>query len=121
MADKFNVPANSARAEIIKGLRQLADYLDQNSHVPVNKHGWEFCQFTAHNDVRGKAEVDDVAEMLGEDVIDDTPYNGHYSASKSFGPVCYRMIFVSQRRLAENDALMSYRGSITPESSEKAA
>jgi hypothetical protein len=29
-----------ARARVISGLRQAADYLDQHSDVPVGEHGW---------------------------------------------------------------------------------
>ena len=34
-----------ARNQVISGLRQLADYLDQHPGVPVDEHGWDLLVF----------------------------------------------------------------------------
>jgi hypothetical protein len=109
--------AGEPRAEVIGGLRQLADYLDQHPEVPVNEFGWSLLDFTRHDvdDTAGKAEVDQVAATLGVTVRDETPRGGHYRAVKAFGLVTYEFLHVTKRRQAASEALMSYSGCVTPD------
>ena len=109
----------SARAQVISGLREAADYLDQHPGVPVSEHGWTLLSFPGRaSDDAGHAAVDEVAAMLGVTVKDDTPGGGHYRAVKSFGPVTYEFVHVSSgyqaAYQAAYQAVMSYSGAVTP-------
>jgi hypothetical protein len=64
----------SARAQVISGLRQAADYLDRHPAVPVSEHGWTLLSFPGRDsDDAGRAAVNKVAAMLGVTARDDTP------------------------------------------------
>ena len=68
----------SARARVISGLRQAADYLDHYPEVPVSEHGWTLHSLPGRaSDAAGRAAVDQVAAMLGVTARDDTPGGGH--------------------------------------------
>ena len=45
-------------------------------------------------------------------VSDETGRGGHYTVTRSFGPVSYSAICVPDRRAAERRALMSYSGNV---------
>jgi hypothetical protein len=111
------VPADLiARAQIIAGLRQLADYLDANPGVPVNEYGWDLNIYTVHGgDAAQRAEIDQVAAVLGVAVQDETGSGGHYSAERTFGRITYRCVHISERRRAEHRAFVSYAGAVTPD------
>ena len=53
------IPADLlARTQIISGLRQLADYLQDHPGVPVNEYGWDLHAFaTTDSDLAGRADV----------------------------------------------------------------
>lgn len=112
----------SARAWVISGLREAADYLDQHPGVPVSEHGWTLLSFPGRaSDDAGHAAVDQVAAILGVTARDDTPGGGHYRAVKSFGPVTYEFVHVSTGYRAAYQAVMSYSGAVTPASLPDAA
>ncbi|MEV3925465.1 hypothetical protein [Actinomadura coerulea] len=102
-----------ARHQVITGLRALADFLETNPAVPVPEYGDTF-HFSAResDDAASAARVDQVAALLGVPVADDRPTGGHYTASKSFGRITYRIVHVPKRRHDEYDAYMSYRDNI---------
>jgi hypothetical protein len=62
----------------------------------------------------GRAQVDRIAKLLGADVTDDTAHGGHYRADRSFGPIGYEIVAITEAYSATHGALMSYRGSVTP-------
>jgi hypothetical protein len=109
------IPADLlARTQIINGLRQLADYLQDHPGVPINEYGWDLHAFAiTDNDLAGRADVDKIASALGVQARDDTADGGHYTASKTFGRITYEFIHVTARRRAAHQALMSYAGAIT--------
>jgi hypothetical protein len=76
------------RESLIKGLRALADYLEENTAVPAPIYemvhafppdGRSWAEMTA--------EIDAVAAMLGTPTY-VTP-GGHYGTARCFGPVTY--------------------------------
>ncbi|MGW2312795.1 hypothetical protein [Actinomadura luteofluorescens] len=101
-----------ARHQVITGLRALADFLETNPCVPVHEYGATFPFSVCEGDAASAARVDQVAALLGVPVADDRPTGGHYTASKSFGRITYRIVHVPQRRHDEYDAYMSYRDNI---------
>ena len=111
-----------ARAKIIAGLRQLADYLDTHPLVPVCIFGWDLTVYSirAATEAGRRAEVDRIAALLGVPVTDQTRHGGHYTASRSFGLITYNAICVPDQRRAAHEALMTYADCITPDPLPKA-
>lgn len=74
------------RADLIAGLRDMADWLEANPDVPVGAHDFVRLQYCADvytgGIVASRAEVDRVAVLL-----DAKPYRDgtHYGAEKDFG------------------------------------
>jgi hypothetical protein len=82
------------RIRLIAGLRDLADYLEQNLHVPVPPRA-DVLVFPAEaSDAEMFAEIDTIAEMIGSTASDGDSPHGHYSAVRNFGPVQYRAIAI---------------------------
>ncbi|MGH3344799.1 MAG: hypothetical protein ACRDPK_18395 [Carbonactinosporaceae bacterium] len=96
-----------ARTQIISGLRQLADFLENNPAVPVREYGWDLHYNACGTDEKAKAEVDRIAALLGVTPINERP-DGHYIATKTFGRITYEAVHIPARRMAIHRALMSY-------------
>jgi hypothetical protein len=94
------IPANPLpRSKIIRGLRELADYLDRNPAVPVHEDGWDLLVFAdSTNQESGRAEVDQVASVLGVAAAADTSHGDLYTATRAFGPITYHFIHLNLRR-----------------------
>jgi hypothetical protein len=104
------------RTKVIDGLRQAADFLAAHPDLPVAPCGWDLNIYTGHRDgeAAARAQIDRIATVLGAPVQDQAGQGGHCTVQRSFGLVCYRAVFIPGRAMAEHDALMSYRGAITP-------
>jgi hypothetical protein len=96
--------ANSEeRAELIAGLRQLAEYLDRHPDVPAPRWTDLLVFPPAGSDVEMFAEVDAIASRIGATASDADSPAGHYSASRDFGPVQYRAVAIPHAaRTTEN-------------------
>jgi hypothetical protein len=82
------------RARLIAGLRDLADFLDQNPDVPAP---WEadLLVFSPEaSDAEMFAEIDSIAELIDSTASDADSPRGHYSAVRDFGPVQYRAVAI---------------------------
>src|SRR5512139_1281722 len=102
------------RNETIQGLRALADFLQDNSEVPVREQGGEYMLFVGdRSDDEARAEVDRIAGLLGVAVQDDTGRGGHYTATRSFGRVAYHVVHIPDQARREHAARMSYLANIT--------
>lgn len=116
MNDQLIHASQLARAQVITGLRQLPDYLDHHPDLPVNEYGWDLLAFTrAGADAAGRAEVGQIATILGVQANDDTADGGHITAARTFGRITYEFIHVTARRRAAYRALMSYANAVTPD------
>jgi hypothetical protein len=94
--NKFPNPV--PRADVIAGLRQLADFLDDHPAIPTAPYGWDVLVSThEHTDQAGKASVDHIAAILGVRVDDQTGDGGHYCADRAFGPITYRAFHIPAR------------------------
>ena len=83
------------RIRLIAGLRDLADYLEQNPGVPAPPRA-DVLVFPAEaSDAEMFAEIDTIAEMIGPIASDADSPHGHYSAVRNFGPVQYRALPIS--------------------------
>lgn len=98
-----------ARHQVITGLRALADFLEANPAVPVNEYGNDLLvNVRTGEDTTAAALVDRAAAFLGVPVNDDRASGGHYTATRTFGRISYRIVHIPQRRRAEHAAHMSY-------------
>jgi hypothetical protein len=81
------------RAALINGFRALADYLDSNPNVPAPSHA-DVYTFPTDGECGGmRADIEAAAELLGCQAR-ETAGGEHYSATRSFGPVEYRIIAI---------------------------
>jgi hypothetical protein len=82
------------RVRLIAGLRDLAEFLDQNPEVPA-PWGTDILVFPIEaSDAEMFAEIDTIAELIGSTASDVDSPRGYYSAVRSFGPVQYRAIAI---------------------------
>jgi hypothetical protein len=90
------------RVALIAGLRELAQFLDQNPEVPAPT--WtEMLVFPAEGtDAEMFAEVDVIAGQLGTTASDAGSLRGHYSARRDFGPVRFRAVAIPHSDRDEN-------------------
>jgi hypothetical protein len=96
--------ANSEeRAGLIAGLRDLAQFLDQNPDVPAPRWTDLLVFPPVGSNAEMFAEVDGIAGRIGTTASDADSPAGHYSASRGFGPVQYRAVAIphSARRQSE--------------------
>jgi hypothetical protein len=80
------------RADLIAGLRALASYLNANPGVPAPP--WiSLLTFPPEGTcTEQRAEIDAIAARIGAETRDNG--NGHYTASRFFGPVEYRAVAI---------------------------
>jgi hypothetical protein len=87
--------ANSKeRAAFIAGLRELAEYLDQNPQVPTRSYADLLVFPPDASDADMFAEIDRIAALIRTTASDAGSPAGHYSAVRDFGPVQYRAIAI---------------------------
>ena len=103
------------RGRFIRSLRDLADYLDRHPAIPVPTHGATVILHASSAEDGGRTQVDRIARLLGAEVYDDTADGGHYWAVRNFGPIGYEIAAITERYSALHDAVMSYRGCVTPD------
>jgi hypothetical protein len=103
------------RQAFITGLQNLADYLARHPAVPVPQYGTEIHLSASSADDGGCVQVRQFARMLGVTADDSLDGNGHYEAVRSFGPVGYRIIAISDAAMARFRAADSYYGCVTPD------
>ena len=83
-----------AASSAIAGLRDLADFLEQNPRVPAPPRT-DVLVFPAEaSDGEMFAEIDTIAELIGSTASDADSPRGHYSAVRDFGPVQYRAVAI---------------------------
>jgi hypothetical protein len=94
--------ANSEeRTRLIAGLRDLADFLDQNPQIPAPPHT-DLLVFPPNGtDAEMFAEIDAIAGRIGTTASDAGSPGGHYSAVRNFGAVQYRAVAI--RNAARNN------------------
>lgn len=91
------------RARVIAGLRDLADFLDQNPQVPAPRFTGLFVFPPSGSDAEMFAEIDVIAALIGATVGDADSPAGHYSAVRGFGPVQYRAVAIPHSARHESE------------------
>jgi hypothetical protein len=105
------------RDAVIAGLRALAGYLTANPAVPVPAYGWDLPVHANGTDSEQFSQVGLISEILGERPVDQRAATGHHHVERSFGPVTYRFVGISERKMAQHRAWVSYAGSVLPDES----
>jgi hypothetical protein len=82
------------RTRLIAGLRELADFLDQNPEVPMPWRADVLVFPPEGSDAEMFAEIDLIAGQIGVAASDAGSPAGHYSASRDFGQVQYRAVAI---------------------------
>lgn len=112
---RIRVGDTPERAELLAGLRSLADYLAANPAVPVPPHGWRLTVYAEGTDSERFSQVDLVAEITGERPADRRAVTGHHRVERSFGPVAYEFRAIAEWQMARYAAGMSYADSVVPD------
>jgi hypothetical protein len=87
--------ANSEeRARLLAGLRDLAEFLDQNPSVPAPQKTDMLVFPPVGSDAEMFAEIDVIAGQIDATASDADSPAGHYSAYRNFGPVQYRAVAI---------------------------
>ena len=102
------------RRDLITGLRALAKFLEDSPLIPAPYCVDVLVFPPGALEEDGRAEIDRIAELTGARIDDQTAEYGHYTASRVFGPVEYRAVFIPPRNRAYYDARGSYSGNIIP-------
>ena len=103
------------RRDLITGLRALADFLDDSPLIPAPYSVDVLVFLPDAPDEDGRAEIDRIALLIGTRTDDQTAKHGHYTASRAFGPVEYRAVFIPPRTRAYYDARGSYSATSFPD------
>jgi hypothetical protein len=91
-------PVNSEeRRQLIAGLRDLADFLDQDPGVPAPISPVVYVFPPDGSDAERFAEIDVIAERIGTTASDADSPRGYYSAVRDFGPAQYRAVAIPAR------------------------
>jgi hypothetical protein len=84
------------RVRLIAGLRDLAEFLDQNPQIPAPPYTNLLVFPPRGTDAEMFAEVDVIAEQIGVTASQNDTPDRHYIASRGFGPVQYRAVAIPQ-------------------------
>ncbi|GAA2456992.1 hypothetical protein GCM10010191_90730 [Actinomadura vinacea] len=114
------------RDRMLQGLIDLAAFLEANPALPVPRFDWELrvpsgVSVNGTTDLRQRAEIDRIAELLGVPVWDETSDGGPYTARRHFGPVTYSAAHIPARRMAQLNAEHSYAANIRADFEGEAA
>jgi hypothetical protein len=82
------------RVRLIGGLRDLAEFLDQNPDVPAPRRTDMLVFPPVGSDAEMFTEIDVIAGHIGATASDADSPAGHYSAYRDFGPVQYRAVAI---------------------------
>ena len=102
------------RRDLITGLRALAKFLEDSPLIPAPYCVDVLVFPPGALEEDGRAEIDRIAVLTGARIDDQAAEYGHYTASRVFGPVEYRAVFIPPRTRAYYDARGSYSGNVIP-------
>ena len=102
------------RADLIAGLRSLAEWLETNPAIPASTAGVNLQHSILHvDDEGGLAEATRIAGLAGVPLkaVEDS----EYSATVPFGRyVAYYAVHICRKRYSRSIAHHSYHGAVTP-------
>ena len=111
---KYYTTDPGAKGRFVHALRELADYLDRNPAIPVPTTGETITVHASSTGSGGRAQVDQIAQLLHADIRDETARGGHYWAIRQFGPIGYEIVAISDAPAAPGQTPACYQ-SVTPD------
>ena len=81
------------RQALIGGLRELADFLENNPLVPAPRYSYVLVFPPHSSDVEDRHEIDAIASRIGSGT-EVSPTYRHYMTSRQFGPIGYRAVAI---------------------------
>jgi hypothetical protein len=103
------------RQAFTDGLRNLADYLDAHPELPVPPYGLDVSIHADALETGGREQVNQVADAIGTG-IDPYSTDAHYrTGRRTFGPVSYSAISISDAEMARYYARTSYASCVVPD------
>ena len=104
---------NSAtRTEFVADLRSFADLLTANPEIPIPKSRIKMLVFASGTDEEKYAQVDYASTILTVPVTDDTAREGHYLATRDFGPFRYEFVAIPSAQREQARAIDNYIDSV---------
>jgi hypothetical protein len=110
--------SENRRGRLVAGLRALADFLENRPEAPAPRWADAMVYVTTGTDAEMRAEVDYIADLIGSQIDAQRLAHGHYRTVRNFGPVQYGAIAVLADARARHEALHSYAGAVTPDTSQ---
>lgn len=105
--------ADSARAELVAGLRRLADLLAERHDLPVDA-GIRASTYPVGTDDEQYAEVDRIARALSVDATWNDARTHYRVMYHLGGQVYYQALHITEEAMARHRASTSYLGAVTP-------
>ena len=104
------------RADLIAGLRDMADFLETNPDIPTPDSLPVLHYFPdGETDADKRDGVDKIAAYLGSSIDFGSVKYGHYVTGIAFGPVRYQAVAITTEARARYDAFNTYAYSVTPD------
>lgn len=105
------------RDEFIGHLVELLVFLMTHPDVPVPGR---YSHTVIPLDVDGTdaekcAQVDRIAQLLGAPIIDRADTAGHYSTERCFGNIVISAVAITEERMRQYHAVMSYQDCVIPD------
>lgn len=105
----------AARYEFITGLRQLADYLDAHPELPVPLYGHDVTIHVDALETGGREQVNQIADLIGLGVDLASTDTHYYTERRTFGPVAYCAVSISDESMARYEAMTTYANCVVPD------
>jgi hypothetical protein len=83
------------RQAIISGLRELADFLEENPEVPAPKYADVRVFPPRASDAENQSEIDMIAALIGSGT-EISHFGRHYKTTRQFGPVGYHAVAIPE-------------------------
>jgi hypothetical protein len=101
---------SAARAEVIRNLRALADFLEARPEMPISAGAtFNLYGFAEGTSDQRRAQVDYASTLLGAPITDRTALGGNSSTGVSFGNVRYEFVATSRESEEATENVVSRR------------
>jgi hypothetical protein len=88
----YAVGSSRERAQLVRDLRDLADFIAMRPEMPISRFGEiQVSVFAEGTEAERRAQVDYASTLLGVPVTDRTPVGGFYQTGRAFGRARYEL------------------------------
>ena len=109
--------APDARELFLGSVFELVAYLTSHSDIPgPSPYSRVVIPLPIDGtDEEQRAQVDHIAQLLGTPINDRTDTAGHYSTERCFGNIVISAVAITEERMRQYYAVMSYQDCVTPD------